>query len=192
MEGGGFRELGKRGLWPADSSWLCADMSSEGDLWYHPRGGCSSGKAVDQMFLEKGQDSGQASTAEPLFSAIGSIKGVPNEHQCRSLQGFFVWGDFCLAFYPAASHDCRHRPLKALFLVIMVFLPVGLPNKRNRRWSGLGRHVWCHCIECPPSVSETLWSPFGVVCSKTRPLVSPGISPEWEVGALKQQGTVRV
>ena len=50
--GGGFRELGKRGLWPADSSWLCADMSSEGDLWYHPRGGCSSGKAVDQMFLE--------------------------------------------------------------------------------------------------------------------------------------------
>ena len=96
--GGGFRELGKRGPWPADSSWLCADISSEGDLWYHPRGGCSSGKAVDQMFLEKGQDSGQVSTAESLFSAIGSIKGVPSEHQRRSLAGVLCVGWFLSGF----------------------------------------------------------------------------------------------
>lgn len=57
----------------------------------------------------------------------------PDTDQRRSLQGFFVWGDFVWLFNPAASHDCRHRPLKALFLVIMVFLPVGLSNKRNRR-----------------------------------------------------------
>ena len=140
--GGGLRELGNRGPWPADSSWLCVDIRSEGDLWYYPGGGCSNGKAVAHMFLEKGQDLGQVFTAALLFSAIGSIKGVPSEHQRRSLQAFFVWGDFCLAFYPAASHDYRHRPLKTLFLVIMVFLPVGLPNERNRRWSSLGRHVW--------------------------------------------------
>ena len=85
------------------------------------------------MFLEKGQDSAQVSVAESLFSTIGSIKGVPNAHQRRSLQGFFVWGDFVWLFNPAASHDCRHGPLKALFLVILDFLPVGISNKRNRR-----------------------------------------------------------
>lgn len=93
------------------------------------------------MFLEKEDRIQGKFLAELLFSATGSIKGCQVNISVGHCRGSLCGVNFYSGFYAASSHDCRHRPLKALFLVIMVFLPVGLPNERNRRCSGLGRHV---------------------------------------------------
>lgn len=43
-----------------------------------------------------------------------------------------------------------------------------------------------------PGFTEELWSLFGVVRSKRCPVVSPEISLEQNVGALKKQGIVQL